>query len=740
MHGVKKIVIAGGGTAGWMCAAALSKLLGKNLDITLVESDEIGTVGVGEATIPTLHIFHELLGINEREFMSATNATIKLGISFENWKDLKEDYLHSFGFLGTDCWAAQFHHFWLKANQLGMAQPIGDYCVEHLATRVGRFGVHPNQERNHAYHLDASLYAKFLKGIADKFGVKRREGKIVDVKVGAKDGNIQSLSLDSGEVIEGDLFIDCTGFRGLLIEDALHTGYDDWSHWLPCDRAIAVQTTAKKSPALYTRSIAHDAGWQWQIPLQSRMGNGMVFCSKYWTDEQALAVLKENLTGECLNEPRVIPFRTGTRRLHWNKNCVALGLASGFIEPLESTSIHLIQRSIVKLMLLFPKDEIKQADRDEFNRQTREELEHIRDFIVLHYRVTDRTDTPFWRHCKQMAIPDTLQHRLSLFDETGRLYKYDKDLFGEASWVQVMLGQGVSPKSYHPIVDLMGRDELNRFMSSNLTSVQQSVDAFPLYSDFLKKYCPYKDEGLDLRKKNTIESVKFSFNKESLPVITPMGLNSTPIVLLDSVTNDGGAALRQIAKTLDFEFDTNTMYPGVRAQLPREYVLGVLDKMDGAIRQTYKIPPTLKTNVVQASFSLLTQEEKSLTPFQKVPHFDSTNPYFFAILHYLSTGDHGGTGFFRHEPTNLESIDVETKALYMNAINQSAKSTGFGSEGYIKAANDEFDLYHQVDYRTDRLVSYPGSLLHSTVVKPELDIGWDVDTGRLTANIFIVYE
>lgn len=486
---IKKVVIAGGGTAGWMTAAALSKLIGKHLDIRLVESDAIGTVGVGEATIPTLHIFHQLLGLNEQEVMAATNATFKLGIMFENWRDVGKDYFHSFGALGKDCWAAQFHHFWRKGLDKGIDFEIGDYCKEHLAAREGRFAVLPNQDRNHAYHLDAALYAKYLRKFAEQLGVNRTEGKIAEVHLNQADGFIEALRLESGELVEGDLFIDCTGFRGLLIEETLHTGYHDWTHWLPCDRAIAVQTAAVNRPIPYTRSIARESGWQWRIPLQTRVGNGLVYCSKYMDEEQARAQLLENVEGELLNDPRVIPFRTGTRRKHWNKNCVAIGLSSAFIEPLESTSIHLIQRSVVRLMQLFPSQGICMADVDEFNAQTMNELEYIRDFIVLHYHVTERTDSKFWRYCRSMPIPESLAHRLQMFRESGTLFKYEADLFGIASWIQVMLGQGLMPERHHPIVDLMGEAELESFLANIRGQVRRQVENMPSHLDFLDHYC-----------------------------------------------------------------------------------------------------------------------------------------------------------------------------------------------------------------------------------------------------------
>ncbi|WP_438864708.1 tryptophan halogenase family protein [Neptunicella sp.] len=487
---INNVIIAGGGTAGWMCAAALSKLLGKNLNITLIESDDIPTVGVGEATIPTLLVFHKLLGINEAEFMAATNATFKLGIAFENWKDVEQDYIHSFGFLGQDCWAAGFQHFWLRGLKQNLVSELGDYIPEHLACREGRFAVLANQDKNYAFHLDAGLYAKFLRELAEKHGCQRVEGKIQQVNLREDNGHIQSLTLASGQQIDGDLFIDCTGFKGLLIEQALHTGYEDWSHLLPCDSAIAVQTTTINKPVPYTRSIAHDSGWQWRIPLQNRTGNGLVFCSRYLSDDDAKQLLLNNIEGELLNEPRVIKFRTGVRRKHWNKNCVAIGLSSGFIEPLESTSIHLIQQSIVRLMLMFPSNGINSAQVDEFNQQTQTEIDNIKDFVILHYYLTDRTDSPFWRYCRSIPIPESLKHRMELFRQSAKALKQPNELFGETSWVQVMLGQGLMPEQYHPIVDLMSDEELQSFLKTVKDGVKRKVGKWPDHLDFIRHYCP----------------------------------------------------------------------------------------------------------------------------------------------------------------------------------------------------------------------------------------------------------
>ena len=492
---IQKVVIAGGGTAGWMSAAALSKLLGKNLDITLVESDEISTVGVGEATIPPIRTFHKLLGINEQELMKDTQATFKLGIGFENWGQKDDSYIHSFGMTGKECWAGEFHHFWLHGKQKGIASDFGDYCLELQAAKAGKFALSQHIPLNFAYHLDATLYAKYLRDFCEKSetnpaGVNRIEGKISQVNKHASSGNISELVLESGQVIEGDLFIDCTGFIGLLIEKSLHTGYEDWSHWLPCDSAVAVQTKSVSPAIPYTRSIAHNSGWQWRIPLQHRVGNGLVFCSRYISDNAAIDTLLSNIEGETINKPRVIKFKTGRRRKGWNKNCIALGLASGFIEPLESTSIHLIMTGIIRLMRLFPFDGITKTGIDEYNSKLTSELNSIRDFIVLHYKVTDREDSQFWQHCKNMEIPESLQHKIDLFKETGRVFLDDGDIFRVDSWTQVMLGQGLMPQQYHKIAKVMGDNEFKQFLASLKSSVDNAVEQLPDHQEFIDKYCP----------------------------------------------------------------------------------------------------------------------------------------------------------------------------------------------------------------------------------------------------------
>ena len=487
---IRRIVIAGGGTAGWMVAAALSKTLGKVLDIKLIESDEISTVGVGEATIPTLVTFHRLLEINEQEFMAATQATFKLGISFENWRDLGQDYIHSFGLTGKDHWTAGFQHFWLKGRQRNLASDYGDYCLELRAAQENRFAHLPRGGMNYAFHMDAGLYAKFLRKFSEGFGVQRIEGKIVEVKTIAEQSRITSLKLDSGAIVAGDLFIDCTGFRGLLIGQTLGVEYEDWTQWLHCDSAVAMQTESVGDAVPYTRSIAREAGWQWRIPLQHRVGNGIVFGSRFIDDAQATQTLLDNVQGAPLTEPRVIKFRPGQRRRTWTGNCVAMGLASGFLEPIESTSIHLIQRGIIRLMQMFPANGISPADIDEYNQQTSAEIEHIRDFIILHYHATFRQDTPFWRTCRDMDIPTSLRHRIELFRETGRVFRVPNELFAENSWIQVMLGQGIMPQQHHPVADLMGDGELSRFLDGIRASVDKSVRQLPAHQAYVEGYCP----------------------------------------------------------------------------------------------------------------------------------------------------------------------------------------------------------------------------------------------------------
>jgi tryptophan halogenase len=486
---VKKVVIAGGGTAGWLAAAALSHQLGKLLDITLVESEEIGTIGVGEATIPPIRVFHKLLQIDEREFMRATAATFKLGISFENWGRKGDSYIHSFGRNGKPAWMCEFHNFWLRSLELGVKSELGEYCYELEAAKANRFATSAQSEISYAYHFDAGQYAKFLRAFSEKLGIKRVEGKIKEVKQDGESGFVESLVLDSGQTIPGDLFIDCTGFRGLLIEQALQSGYEDWSQWLPCDSAAAVQTELVGAAPPYTRSIAQSAGWRWCIPLQHRVGNGLVFSSNHQSDEAAKQELLDAIDGKPLFTPRILRFKTGRRRKVWNKNVVAMGLSSGFIEPLESTSIHLMMVAVTRLLHLFPFSGISESLIDQYNEGSRVEMERTRDFIVLHYHATERNDTPFWEHCRTMPIPDSLAHRIELFKENAYAFQGDSEMFRVDSWTQVMLGQRIMPRSYHHAARMIGDQELIKFMADFRASVAQAVSRLPPHQDFVNQYC-----------------------------------------------------------------------------------------------------------------------------------------------------------------------------------------------------------------------------------------------------------
>ncbi|MET0374611.1 MAG: tryptophan halogenase family protein [Rhizorhabdus sp.] len=486
---VRRIVVAGGGTAGWMAAAAIARTMGRTVEVTLVESEAIGTIGVGESTIPPLVTYNRLLGINEAEFMRATQATFKLGILFDGWRDGTDRYFHSFGTTGKDHWSAGFQHYWLHGLTKGHTRPYDDYCMELVAAMRGKFAHLPDEGMNYAYQLDSGLYAKFLRAMAEKDGTTRVEGRIAHVELDPVTGDIAALRLDGDRRIEGDLFLDCTGFRALLIEGALHAGFDDWTHWLPCDAAIAVQTENVRAPVPYTRAMAHDAGWQWRIPLQHRTGNGIVYCSRYLSKDDAQARLLGNVEGRVLTEPNVLRFVTGARRRQWHRNCVAIGLSGGFMEPLESTSIHLIQRAILRLIRMMPLRGVSPADVAEFNDQQHQDMLQIRDFLILHYKATSRDDSPFWRYVREMPVPDSLQQKIDLFRETARVFRRNEELFAENSWVQVMMGQGIAPQSHHPIAEKLSDDELTRLLRLLRDQVERTVSGLPDHAAYVAQYC-----------------------------------------------------------------------------------------------------------------------------------------------------------------------------------------------------------------------------------------------------------
>jgi tryptophan halogenase len=489
-HSIKKIVIAGGGTAGWAAAAALAKQLGPLLNIVLIESDDIGTVGVGEASIPPMRAFHRLAGIEEQDFMCATSSTFKLGIQFENWGRLGDKYNHSFGRVGMGTWMAEFHHLYFHGRAMGIKDSLEEYCLELQAAKQGKFVTSDKPALNYAYHLDATAYATYLRTICVNRGVTRIEGKITAVNQDASTGFITSLELESGQTIQGDFFIDCTGFRGLLIEQTLKTGYEDWSHWLPTNRAIAVQTRSTKPPSPYTRAIARSAGWQWQIPLQHRVGNGLVYCSDFLSEEQAHNELLSQLEGDMLTEPRVIKYTTGRRKKFWNRNCLALGLSSGFLEPLESTSIYLVMIGITRFIQQFPFAGVTEAQETFYNATAVDEFERIRDFIVLHYKLTEREDAPFWEQCKHQEIPSTLAQRIALFREAGHIFPAEADLFRLDSWLQVMVGQGLAPRRYHHIARLMTEEQLRQSFTNLKASIKRSLQDMPSHEAFIHQYCP----------------------------------------------------------------------------------------------------------------------------------------------------------------------------------------------------------------------------------------------------------
>lgn len=486
---INRVVIAGGGTAGWLAASLLKKLLGQAIEITLVESEAIGTVGVGEATIPPIRLVNQVLGIDEAQFIHDTKATVKLAIRFENWKTKGECYYHTFGAPGRSMAFCHFHHYWVKARQQGLKNDLWDYDLNYLAAEAGKFAQinakDPVLELPFAYHFDASLYAQYLRKLSEQMGVVRVEGKIARVQRCNDSGYIQALHLESGEVIDGDLFIDCTGFKGLLIEGALGAGYDDWSHLLPCDSALAVPSERHEKTAPYTRSIAHDAGWQWRIPLQHRNGNGHVYSSRYISDDQACDTLLSNLDTKPLGDPKLIKFTTGRRRKQWYKNVVAVGLSSGFLEPLESTSIHLIQSAIVRLIQLFPHNGVTKSLIDEYNKQSELEFEQIRDFLVLHYVVNERTDSAFFNDMRNITLPDSLAHKIELFKENGVLQREQNDLFLESSWLQVLYGQGVMPKDYHGLVNSVSDAQLNQMLTKLLELKREPIAKLPSHDDYI---------------------------------------------------------------------------------------------------------------------------------------------------------------------------------------------------------------------------------------------------------------
>ena len=490
-----RILVVGGGTAGWLAAAVCARFLPpQHYTITLVESDEIGTVGVGESTIPQLQLINAALGIDEDAFMRATRATYKLGIEFVGWGSPDSRYIHAFGETGRPIGQTPFQHFWLRGLRLGETAPLDAYCLNAAAAYAGKFA-RGNQAQSkmlgglvHAFQFDAGLYAQFLRRYAEARGIRRIEGRITHAELDAECGDVAKVVLADGSAHDADLFLDCSGFRGLLIEEALHTGYESWTDLLPCDRAVVVQSEGLPEITPFTRATAKRAGWQWRIPLQDRVGNGHVYCSAAMSDDEAAAVLLDGLDGAPRADPRRLSFTTGRRKAFWNRNVVALGLAAGFMEPLESTSIHLVQSAIERVLKFLPNGPVRHADVDSYNAQTVFEWERVRDFIVLHYLANGRPE-PFWRDCAAMAVPGSLAEKLALFRANGRITRFNEELFAEVGWLQVMVGQKVMPDGYHPLANVPSDTELREFLSLVRQTVAKHVSGLTSHRAWLEQHC-----------------------------------------------------------------------------------------------------------------------------------------------------------------------------------------------------------------------------------------------------------
>jgi tryptophan halogenase len=489
---VKSVIIAGGGTAGWMAAALLKKVLDETITITLIESDDIGIIGVGEATIPPIQTFNQYLGLDEKAFLRATHGTIKLAIKFENWRKQGESYFHTFGAPGATLGFCSFQHYWLRAKAAGLTHSLWDFDFNYHCCEQGKFNKiqagNPVHELGYAYHFDAALYGKLLRNHAEKAGVKRVEGIIEHITQDPGSGDIKSVLLQNGLQLSADLFIDCTGLNGLLLKKTLGVPFESWQHWLPANRAIAVPTERHATTVPYTRSIAHQTGWQWRIPLTHRNGNGLVYSSDYISDDMAWQQLSQNLDTPTLADPRKIKFETGRTKVQWHKNVVAIGLSSGFLEPLESTSIHLIQSGIVRLLKMFPHNGISEAAVSAYNNESQAEFETIRDFIILHYYLNEREDSAFWRDMRHLVLPERLLHKIELFKQTAAIHNDPHDIFRDASWLEVMLGQGIMPTDYHPAANALPLPQLQKVLQQLQVAKTQPLSQMLSHDEFLKRY------------------------------------------------------------------------------------------------------------------------------------------------------------------------------------------------------------------------------------------------------------
>jgi hypothetical protein len=728
---IRRVVIAGGGTAGWMVAAGLVKCLGRQFDFTLVESEEIGTVGVGEATIPTLHFMHEILDLDEKAFIQATQATFKLGIRFEHWRNVGQDYIHSFGRAGQGHWTAGFQHFWLEGRRRGLASEYGDYCLEWRAAMENRFKLLPDAGINYAYHFDASLYGAYLRKYAENLGVVRREGKIAQVHTCPESGHVTGLSLDNGTRLDAEFFIDCTGMRSLLLGETMGVPYEDWSHWLPCNSALAVQTASVGEAVPYTRSIAHPWGWQWRIPLQHRVGNGLVYSNRHVSDDEAKAVLLANVQGEVLRPPRVIRFTPGQRDIVWKKNVVAIGLSSGFLEPLESTSIHLIQKGLTRLVELFPVNGIVQSDIDEYNAQTRWAIETIRDFVILHYHVNERTDSDFWRQCREMDVPPLLKHRIQLFRDTGRVALQQGELFAENSWVQVMLGQGIVPAGHHPITRNMDDRTLATFLNDIRKAVARTLVTLPKHQDFIDSFCPAP-------KQDTVAPAAapaLRINPAARLEAVALADGSQVFVVDDFVQDPAALVAWAQAHATQFAAPPGHPYPGPQFTLSDTMAAELLAFFVRHLREPLRAGEPLG---LLARMSRVTTEAARLDARQRICHRDDSalqpGETMSASVHYLFDDPAlGGTVFFRSLMPEAETRQFMRDA---NTLEPAVFGDKYGlPPGYMTQSNRYFEVIGRVPARWNRAVFYDGALFHSG------DIGWTTPTGqpglgRLSINAF----
>ena len=736
---IRRIVIAGGGTAGWMVAAGLAKCLGRQYEIRLVESEEIGTVGVGEATIPTLHFLHEILDLDEAEFIRATQATFKLGIRFENWRNVGEHYFHSFGRTGKPHWTAGFQHFWLEGRKRGLASDYGDYCFELRAGLDNRFEALRDGAINYAYHFDATLYGRYLREYAEKLGVQRIEGKIAKVHTDPASGALTALTLGRGEQVPGDFFIDCTGMRALLLGETLGVGYESWHQWLPCDSAVAVQTTLVGEPVPYTRSIAHPWGWQWRIPLQHRVGNGVVYSSQHISDDEARAALLANVQGEVLRQPRFIKFQPGQRDVVWKLNCVGIGLASGFLEPLESTSIHLIQKGLTRLVQMFPTDGIFQSDIDEYNRQTRVAIEGIRDFVILHYHVQNRTDSAFWRGCREMDVPEPLRHRIQLFRDSARVNVGADELFAENSWIQVMMGQGIVPTSHHPITRQMEDRALADFLGEIRKDVARKLIQLPRHQAFIDRYCkagpPPDTSGMGAGMAVAAPAAPALLLRPDAQLRELVLEGGARVFIVDDFAQDPEALVRLAQdRSAQFQVPPRHPYPGPQLALPP----AVAAPYEAFFHRHCRAPLGGGEPVASMlRFSRVTQDPGLLDPRQRICHRDDSGlergQGIGAMVHYLFKDEQlGGTVFFR---SRLNEADTARLFHDANTLDGASFETLYGlPPAYMTTGNRYFEVIGRVPAKWNRAIFYDGGTLHSgdvsaaTAAAPGL--------GRLTVNAF----